>query len=222
MTKALDFIEQDIGKVRGQGWRAALLAAVVLAFSVGLALAVRPDLEDLDAFYVAQSAVLGLVLFGVIAFYLPQTLPPRRRAWIWRAGVLASLALSLVHEGLHGFSENASLVRFWRDVGHCFSLGLFTGLISGTILTFGVFRFLPLPGRRWQLGIAAAAALAGLMMLNLECPSPVASHIVFGHWAQGLLVTVVIVQWQSALFRHKMRRLVGPAAASGAMDALED
>ncbi len=223
MTKVIDFIATDIGKAQGQSARAALVAAVVVGFSVALALGVRPDLEDLDTFYVVQSSLLGAVLFVFISLYLSSRLSPTQRTLLWRIAVGIGLALSLVHVGAHPFTSHGSLVRFWTDAGACISKGVFTGLVSGTVLTFAVFRFLPVPDRRWQLGIAAAASLSGVVMLNLHCPSTVLAHIVFGHWTHGILVTAVISYWQAALFRHKLKQVVGQAAAgSGAMDSLED
>ncbi len=223
MTKAIDFIATDIGKARGQGSRAAAIAAIVVGFSVALALGVRPNLEDLDTFYIVQSSLLGAVLFVFIWLYLSSRLAPTQRSLLWRLAVGVGLALSLVHEGAHPFTSHGSLVRFWTDAGSCIAKGVFTGLVSGTLLTFAVFHLLPMPDRRWQLGVAAAASFSGLVMLNLHCPSTVLAHIVFGHWAHGILVTVVISYWQGALFRHKLRQVVGETAAgSGAMDSLED
>jgi hypothetical protein len=222
MSKALDFIEQDIGKTKGQGLKALGLGLLVLAFSAGSSLALRPDFEDLDAFYVTQCAILGAVLVSFIALYLSPSLSEKQKRFLWQGAVISSLVLSLAHEGLHGFSRNASLVRFWKDAAFCFTQGVIVGLISGTILTLGAFRFLPMPDRRWQLGLAAASALGGLTALNLGCPSAVATHIVIGHWAQGLLVTAIVVRWQAALFKREMRRVLGAGAESGAVDVLSD
>lgn len=223
MTKALDFITEDIGKAKGQFGKAALISATILMFSVAVALGFRHDVEDIDAFYVAQSTLLGAILFAYVVLFLSSSLSARKRRVLWQSTVVVSLLLSLGHQGLQGFSQQASLIRFWKSAAFCFAEGVIVGLICGTILTIGAFKLLPMPDRRWQIGIAAAASLGGLMTLNLACPSTVATHIVVGHWAQGLLVTAIVAKWQDALFRRKMRDLLGPAGArSGAIDSLED
>lgn len=223
MTKAIDFIAADAAKAKGQTGKAGLVAAVTLALVFVLAIALRPDVEDVGVFYATQSAVLGGIFFAFLWLHLAQRIATDRRRWVLRGTVLLALLVSLAHEGLHPFSTQTSLVRFWKETGGCFSKGVVVGVGAGALLTLAAFRFLPVPDRRWQFGIATAASLAGLVMLNLNCPSTVATHIVLAHWAQGIVVTAVISSAQAALFRFKLRQVLGQATAgSGAVDFLED
>lgn len=211
---ALDFIQADLQKAtaRPRAWRPVALALAAIA--AGLGLGARRDWVDVlraPNLLPALSMLLALAL--VPRLYL-------RRPRGWQAGrvlLLAAttvLALSLVQPQTGAsLAKFASPERFWPESLHCLVLGLCgSGLASGVLaVAFG--RWLPVPDRRWRLGVAGLSGLVGVCALTFHCMGPLRGHIVLSHWGQAVIVFPVAWLAQEAAFRRRMKGVLGASAS---------
>jgi hypothetical protein len=197
---------------RERGWRgrlrslptplrlAACLAAVVAVALAVVATVRRGDLADYPAGPMAGSLALfaALVVVAARLFLRPlQARQPGRGRILWWAlvGLLFPLALYLLPEAHHLVHEHPESFEgrgadFWPRSFRC--------LAFGTLTALPLLALLLLADRRDRIGFsraalaAAAAGLAGNLVLMLHCPLVGRAHLITGHATVALIFLVAL------------------------------
>jgi hypothetical protein len=208
---AVDLIAADMAKGRSGRTGVVAWAALTGVAAAAAGLGLRADYIGVDTFAYWLKATGMIVLLAACAWVALAPGSASRWRLLWTC-VSAALLVSLVHEGLPLGWRFADGAVFWRATGTCFAKGFGTSLALSLILTYGIFRWRPLPSLRWQIAAGVVAGLAGVTMLTLHCDSPDPAHIVLGHWAQGLPLVLWTVCLQRWLLARRVRVALGDAA----------
>jgi predicted anti-sigma-YlaC factor YlaD len=185
----------------GQRWALAL-AALALPIFVGLVrhrhnLAAYPSVR----LVLELGALAGLAFASCWLWLRPVYKRQPGHLMLWAALALA-LALPWVLSGLpaalpaNAHPVLARVASEWRRAANCFAYGSLTALPALLVVTGLGRRRAGFPG--FAILPATAAALAGLLGLQLHCPEASPTHLLLGHapiaWALPLLLILARVR----------------------------
>ena len=208
---AIDFIQSDIKRSRPTFKLMIAASAVLSILCAGIGLGARADF--IDAFEILNLWPAFLILVGIAIFpwiYISQKINNNIKV----ALLTGLLALMMVVSLSQPQTENSlakfrPYLSFWPETFHCLALGLLSSLFASFILTVLIFRFLPLPNKKWQVICAVVSGVCGLATLTFHCMGPLWSHIIIAHWGQAVLIFPVAYFQQRFFFSVRIKNSLG-------------
>jgi hypothetical protein len=212
-SDVIRFIEEDSakGQMRGRGLCGVALILGILVTTLGLGF--RIDYHGAWSL----ATLLPCIPMALIVFAFPWIANATRRVKLSLFLVLAflSLAFSLMlpdlSESITSFSSSS---EFTKAAVKCLLFGgLSSGIFAAILLVLFSLVF-PTPTRLTRILASATAGLGGMIVLGLHCSANERMHIVVAHWGQGILIYPFAYATFSALFKRKMKNVLGAESST--------